>query len=136
MVGAKVVLSVVSPSFMPCFRVVFTGFLGLVRHGCGWFVGWQMVLLCSSASSEWVSGVVLLVSVWLSWCVGEAAVCLVLEFGGFGWFSVGVGVKFPFLGSSVQIGHVCWVVSLGDCPERMGFASCWISCSVHFCGVV
>ncbi len=95
-----------------------------------------MVLLCSSVSSDWVSGGVLSVSVLLSWCVWEAAVCLVLEFGGFGWFSVGIGVKFPFLGFAVQIGHVCWLGSVGDCHERMGFVSCWISCSVHFCGVV
>ena len=38
--GGKVVCSPVSPSVMPCFRVVFTGFRGLVRHGCGGFVGW------------------------------------------------------------------------------------------------
>ena len=65
-VGAKVVLSCVSPSVMPCFRVVFTGFLRFVRHGCEGLVGWQMVLLCSYVSSDWVSGGVLLVTVWLS----------------------------------------------------------------------
>ncbi len=62
--------------------------------------------------------------------------CLVLEFGGFGWFSVGVWVKFPFLVGVVQIRHVCRLGSLGDCPERMEFVSCWISCFVHFYVVV
>jgi hypothetical protein len=65
-VGAKVVFSLVSLSVTSGFWVVFTGFLGLVRHGCGGLVGWQMVLLCSYVSSDWVSGGVLLVTVWLS----------------------------------------------------------------------
>ena len=51
-VGAKVVCLLVSPSVMPCFRVFVTGFLGLVRHGCGGFVGWQIVLSCGSGSSD------------------------------------------------------------------------------------
>ena len=68
-VGAKVVFALVSPSVMPCFWVVFTGFRLLVRRGCGGFVGGQMVLLCLSVSLEWVSGGVLAVFVWLSWGV-------------------------------------------------------------------
>ena len=52
MVGGKVRAAHVSPSVMPCFWVVFTGFLGLVRHGCGGLVGWQMVLSCGSGSSD------------------------------------------------------------------------------------
>ena len=65
-VGAKVVFSLVSLSVTSGFWVVFTGFLGLVHHGCGGLVGWQMVLLCSSLSSDLVSREVLAVSVWLS----------------------------------------------------------------------
>jgi hypothetical protein len=55
-VRAKVECSLVSPSVMPCFWVVFTGFLRDLRHGCGGLVGWQMVVLCSSVSSGWVYG--------------------------------------------------------------------------------
>ncbi len=66
-VGEKVECSLVSPStVMPCFWVVFTDFLWLVRHGCGVLVWWQVVLLCSSVSSDWVSRGVLAVSVGLS----------------------------------------------------------------------
>ena len=52
MVGGKVGASRFSPSVMPCFWVVFTGFLGLLRHGCGGLVGWQMVLSGRSGSSD------------------------------------------------------------------------------------
>ncbi len=68
-VGAKVVCSLVSLPVTPGFWVVFTVpnthtyvwlrpnvFLGLVRHGCGGLGGWQVVLLCSSMSSDWFSG--------------------------------------------------------------------------------
>ncbi len=51
--------------------------------------------------------------------------CLVLEFGGFGWFSVGFWVNFPFLVVVVHSGHFCWWVSWNDCPERIGAESCW-----------
>ncbi len=66
-VRAKVVCSLVSLPVMSCFWVVFTGFLGgLVCHGCGGLVGWQMMLSCSSVSSDWFSGGVLSVAAWLS----------------------------------------------------------------------
>ena len=69
-VGAKVVFALVSPSVMPCFGVVFTGFLRDLRHGCGGLVGWQMVLLCWFASLGCWCGGLLLVSFWLSWVKG------------------------------------------------------------------
>jgi hypothetical protein len=65
-VGAKVVLLLVSLYVTFGFWVVFTGFLGLVRHGCGGLVGWQMVLLCSYVSSDWDSGGALSVALRLS----------------------------------------------------------------------
>jgi hypothetical protein len=93
-VEAKVLCSCVSPSVMPFFWVVFTVFRGLVRHGCGGLVGWQMVLACGSGSSDRVSGGSLSVSVWLSCVVCGTTVCLGRKFGGFG---VGFGVNLQFL---------------------------------------
>ncbi len=115
---------------------LFTGFQWFVRHGCGVCVGWQMVVLCLSASSKWVSGGFLSVSVWLSCGVVWPALSWNVEFGRFGRRSVVLGVKFPFLVGVVQIVHVCWLGSWDDCPEWRGFVSFWISCSVHFCGFV
>jgi hypothetical protein len=101
-VGAKVVFSFVFPSVMPCFRVVFTGFLGLVRHGCGWFVGWQIdgsvVFVCVFGVGFW-RGIVGLCLIVLG-CV--------LSHGVFGLGIRGVRVGFgEFLGQIAIFGVCC-----------------------------
>ena len=126
----------VSPSVMPLFWVVFTVFLVVVRHGCGGLVGWQMVLSCGSGSSDRGSGGVLSVSIWLSRVIVWAALSWDVEFGRFWRWLMVFGVKFAFSLGVLQIVPVCWLGSWDGGPERRGYVSVGISCSVHFCGFV
>ena len=135
-VGGKVLASRVSPSVMPCFWVVFTVFLVVVRHGCGGLVGWQMVLSCRSGSSDRGSGGVLSVSIWLSRVIVWAALSWGVEFGGFWRWLMVFGVENPFSVSVLSIVPVCWWGSWDVGPERRGYVSVGISCSVHFRGFV
>ena len=136
MVGGKVGASRFSPSVMPCFWVVFTVFLVVVRHGCGGLVGWQMVLSCGSGSSDRGSGGVLSVSIWLSRVIVWAAWSWDVEFGGFWRWVMAFGFKNPFSVSVLHIVPVCWLGSWDVGPERRGYVSVGISCSVHLCGFV
>ena len=68
-VGTKGEFSLVSPSVMPCFWVIFTAFRGVVRHGCGGLVGWQMVLSCGTGPSDRGRGIVVLCFVVLRRCL-------------------------------------------------------------------
>jgi hypothetical protein len=59
-----------------------------------------------------------------------------VEFGGF-WCGLMVfGVENPFSVSVLHIVPVCWLGSWDVCPERRGYVSVGISCSVHLCGFV
>ena len=102
--------------------------MGLVR--------WQMVLSCGSGSSDRGPGGVLSVSVWLPRAVVWAAWSWGIEFGGFWRWVMAFGFKNPFSVSVLYIVPVCWLWSWDVGPERRGYVSVGISCSVHCCGFV
>ncbi len=76
------------------------------------------------------------VSVWLFRAVGWVALSWDMEFGGFWRWLMVFGVKNPFSVSVLPIVPVCWLGSWDVGPERRGYVSVWISCSVHFRGFV
>ena len=126
--------------FLPLCHALFLGGFHCFSCGCApWLrglVGWQMVLACGSGLSDRGSGGGLSVSIWLSRVIVWAALSWDVEFGGFWRWLMGFGVENPFSVSVLSIVPVCWCGSWDVGPERRGYVSVGISCSVHCCGFV